>query len=430
MRPSHPGEAPGYYEASAGPRPGPVRLEDTVRADVCVIGAGFSGLSAALHLAERGYRVVVLEAERVGYGASGRNGGQVGSGQRRDVDMLERSFGRDTARLLWDMAEEAKGLVRSRIEGHGIDCDYRPGNLLGITRARFVRGIAEEAEHLARHYDYAHLEMLSLGQVRSLVDTADYVAGRLDHGGGHLHPLRFALGLARAARQAGAVIHESSPVTAIQWATPNRIRTPAGEVQARYVLVCTNAYTDPALEPRMSGRVLPIVNHVLATAPLGEARARALIPAGCCVHSTRFVVDYYRLSEDGRLVFGGGETYGARPPPDLKGFVRRYMLRVFPQLHDAAIHYAWSGWLAVSMDRMPEFGRIGDSGYFVQGFSGHGVALTQLAGRLLAEAVDGDASRFDVFARIPHRRFPGGPWLRHPLMVAGMLWYALRDRIG
>lgn len=429
MRPSHPGEAPSYYEASCGPRHGFPALTEVLRTDVCVIGGGFSGLSAALHLAERGYQVVLLEAERVGFGASGRNGGQLGSGQRQDVEVLEQRFGEDTARVLWDLAEEAKAVVHERIRRHAIDCHWKPGNLLGITRARFVDEIQREAEHLARQYDYPHMEMLSLGQVRSLVDTADYVAGCLDHGAGHLHPLRLALGLAGAASEAGVRLFESTPATAVQWATPNRVSTPRGEVQAAHVVICTNGYTDHALEPRMTGRVLPIVNHVLATEPLPEQRAQALIVTDCSVHSTRFVVDYYRLSADRRMVFGGGETYGTAPPPDLKGFVRRYMLRTFPQLHDVAVEYAWSGWLAVSIDRLPEFGRLGSSGYYVQGFSGHGVALTQLAGRLLAEAVDGDASRFDVFASLPHRRFPGGPWLRHPLMVAGMLWYALRDRL-
>lgn len=418
-----------YYEATAGERPVFPPIEGEQAADVCVVGGGFTGLSAALHLAERDYSVVLLEADRVGCGASGRNGGQVGSGQRCDVGGLERRFGRERARWLWDLAQEAKAIVAERIERHAIDCQWRAGNLLAITRPRYVDAIAAEARHLATHYGYHGMRMLDRAQMREHVASETYVAGRMDEGGGHLHPLRFALGLARAAARAGVRIHESSAASRIEWGAPNRVHTSRGVVRASHVLLCGNAYLGDTLEPRIAGRIMPIANHLLASEPLGEARARATIRDGCCVHATRFVVDYFRFSADHRLIFGGGETYSPEPPADLKGFVRRHMLRVFPQLADVRIDYAWSGRLAISMDRLPEFGRVGSNGWFVHGYSGHGVALSQLAGRLLAEAVAGSAERFDVLASIPHRRFPGGPWLRHPLLVAGMLWYALRDRL-
>lgn len=403
----------------------------SVDADVCVVGGGFTGVSAALHLAEHGYDVVLLEAARIGWGASGRNGGQVGSGLREDVQILESQLGRETARAFWGMAEEAKSIIASRIERHAIACDYRPGNLMAITRQRFVPEIARAAEHLAAHYDYDAIRMLDTERMQAEVASTAYVAGCMDEGGGHLHPLNFVLGMARASAGAGVRVFEDSCVASIRWGARPEVSTPAGSVRARSVLLCGNAYLGrfaPSLARQLGPRAMPIANHIIATEPLGEARARSLIHSNACVHATKFVVDYYRFSADHRLVFGGGETYSYNPPADLAGFVRRYMLRVFPQLADARIDYAWSGQLAITFSRLPEFGRIGANGYYVHGFSGHGVALTQLAGKLMAEAVAGSTERFDLFAHLKHRPFPGGEGLRKPLLVAGMLYYALRDK--
>lgn len=416
-----------YYAATANLHPPYPTLESERNADVCIVGGGFSGVSAALSLAERGYRVALLEASRLGFGASGRNGGQVGSGLRTGIREIERIAGRENAKLLWEMCEEAKAIIAECIERFDIVCDYKPGNLLGATRERFLPGIAAEAEHLFRHYGYDGYRMLSRQQIREIVATDAYCGGRLDTGGGHMHPLNYLLGVAGAARSLGAEIFVNSKALDIHWADPCVVRTANGQVRARYVLLCGNAYLG-GLVPRIGGKIMPITNHVLATAPLGEERARALISNDCCVHSTKFVVDYFRLSADRRLLFGGGETYSVRELPDVKNFVRPYMLAVFPQLEDVAIDYAWSGRLAITMNRLPHFGRIGRHGFFVQGFSGHGVALTQLAGRLMAEALAGDAERFDVFATLKHRTFPGGTLLRKPLLVLGMLYYAIRDR--
>lgn len=426
--PTPPQHADSWYAASANPHPFHAPLKGDAQADVCIVGGGFSGLSAGLHLAERGYEVVLLEAERVGWGASGRNGGQVGSGQRRDVLELEAMIGRERTRLLWRMAEEAKTIVRERIERHAIACDYRPGNLLACTKPRYMPELAAEAEHLACHYDYHGHRMLDREAMRAAVASERYCGGRMDSGGGHLHPLNFALGLADALRGAGGRIFEDSRVTGIDWTDPARVQTALGAITARHVLLCTNGYL-AGLEPRVEPRIMPIDNHLAATEPLGEARARALIRDDCCVHASKFVVDYYRLTADHRLLFGGGETYSERGPRDIGAFVRRYMLAVFPQLADVRMEHAWSGRLAITLNRLPSFGRIARNGFYVQGFSGHGVALTQLAGRLLAEAVAGSVERFDVFASLPGRVFPGGRWLRKPALVAGMLWYALRDRL-
>lgn len=417
-----------YYAASANPHPHHAPLEGEVEADVCVVGAGFTGVSAALHLAERGYRVALVEAARVGWGASGRNGGQLGTGLRKDVIELEPRLGRARTRELWDMAAEAMDIVRGRIERHAIRCDYKRGNLLAATRRRFLPDLAAEVERVSTHYGYGGYRMLDETEIRAAVASEQYCGGRMDSGGGHLHPLNFVLGMARAALDAGARIYEGSKVERIDWQAQPRVETAHGRVRSRYVLLCGNAYLG-GIEPRIESTVMPIANHVLATEPLGEKTARALIRDDCCVCATKHVVDYYRFSADHRMLFGGGETYSYEAPANLKQFVRRYMLEVFPQLGGARIDYAWSGQLAITMDRLPHFGRLGASGFFVQGFSGSGVVLAQLAGKLMAEAVAGSAERFDLFATLDHRRFPGGRWLRKPLLVAGMLYYALKDRL-
>ena len=422
------GKSGSYYAATAPavePRPA---LAGSERADVCIVGAGFTGISAALHLAERGYSVIVLEAERVGWGASGRNGGQVGSGMRESMDELERTLGPSRAEDLWALSEEAKAIIADRIVRHGIECDWRPGNLLASTRARCMGWIEAEAEFCHRRFGYRGYRMLSRAEMREEVASECYVGGRMDAGGGHLHPLRFVLGMAAAAAGAGARIFEGSRVQRIRWGRPAEVSTARGVVAAEHVVLAGNAYLG-RLEPRLEPRIMPIVNHQLATEPLGERRARSLVRSGACVHSTKLVVDYFRCTADHRLLFGGGETYSDRPPADLEEFVRRYMLRVFPQLADVRIDHAWSGRLAITRSRLPHVGRVAPNGIFAHGFSGHGVALTQIAGKLIAEAVAGTAERFDVLAGLRHRSFPGGTRLRHPLLVLGMLYYALRDKL-
>ena len=417
-----------WYAATAptfDPRPA---LAGRETADVCVVGAGFTGVSAALHLAERGYSVIVLEAERVGWGASGRNGGQVGSGMRESMDDLERTLGPSRTGELWALSEEAKSIIADRIDRHGIECEWRPGNLLASTRERYLGWIGAEAEFCHRRFGYRGYRMLSRAEMREEVASERYVGGRMDTGGGHLHPLRFVQGMAAAAAGAGALIFEGSRVERIRWGRSVEVSTAAGAVTADYVILAGNAYLD-RLEPRIESRIMPIVNHQLATEPLGEPRARSLVRSGACVHSTAFVVDYFRCTADHRLLFGGGETYSDRPPGDLEGFVRRYMLRVFPQLADVHIDHAWSGRLAITMNRLPHVGRVAPNGFFAHGFSGHGVALTQIAGKLIAEAVAGTAERFDVLAGLRHRPFPGGRWFRNPLLVLGTLYYVLRDKL-
>jgi gamma-glutamylputrescine oxidase len=419
-----PGAYPAtWYAATATPLPPFPVLEGEVAADVCVVGGGYTGLSAALHLAEAGLDVVLLEANRVGWGASGRNGGQVGSGQRREQDWLEARVGRGTARRLWDLAEEAKALVRVLVARHAIACDPRPGVIHAARRAREVAQHHAEAEKLARDYGYAALEPLDRAAVAERTGSAAFHGGVLDRGAIHLHPLNYALGLARTAAAAGVRLFEASRVEALE----PEVRTAAGRVRARFTLLAGNGYLG-GLAPAVAARVMPINNFIIATAPLGAAGADVL-RFDEAVADSLFVVNYFRKSADGRLLFGGGESYGYRFPRDIAGLVRPRMLAIYPQLAGVPVDHAWGGTLAITVDRMPAFQRLSPTTFSVAGYSGHGVAMATLAGKLMAEAVQGTAERFDVFARLPQPGFPGGGALRWPLLVLAMSWHAMRDRL-
>lgn len=424
-----PGEyPPSWYAATARALPPFPTLGGDVEADVCVVGGGYTGLSAALHLAEAGLDVVLVEAQRVGWGASGRNGGQVGSGQRREQDWLEAHYGATRAHALWDMAEEAKALVRDLVARHGIACDLRPGIITAAHKRAYVAGYHAYAEKLARDYGYHELEALDAPGMAALVGSPGYHGGVLDRGGAHLHPLNYALGLARAAAGAGARIFERSRVGRIGEGARPEVTTDGGRVRPRFVVLACNGYLG-RLEPRVAARAMPINNFIVATEPLGEERARGLIRNDAAVADSRFVVNYFRLSADRRLLFGGGESYGWRFPADIAGLVRPRMLAVYPQLAGVRIDHAWGGTLAITLDRMPAFQRLAPAVVSVAGYSGHGVALATLAGRLMAEAVTGTAGRFDMLAALPQPEFPGGSRLRWPLLVLAMSWYALRDRL-
>ena len=424
----HDGAAPTWYEASARTNPTWPALDGDTRADVCVIGGGYTGLSSALHLAEHGFRTVLLEARRIGNGASGRNGGQLGSGHRRDQFTLERELGAERARLLWSLAEEAKALVRSRIERHGIDCDLKSGIAIAAHRPRHARALDREAQHLSTRYGYDQMDVLDRAALRAEVACEGFHGGLMDRGAGHLHPLDYARGLARAAADAGVDIREGTPVTGLASGAPRKVQAGPHTVTADAVVLACNGYLD-ALDPGCGTRVMPINNFILATEPLGEARARELIPNDVAVVDTRFVVNYFRLSADGRLLFGGGETASSRLPADPGPLVRRCMLRIFPQLADVGIDHVWGGTLAITRSRMPSIGRLEGGLYYAQGYSGHGVALATLGGALVAEAIAGTQERFDVFARLPQPPFPGGKYLRWPTLALALAYGALRDRL-
>jgi gamma-glutamylputrescine oxidase len=426
--PNGPGYPDSYYVATANGLVDRPALEEDLTADVCVIGGGYTGLSAALNLADFGMSVVLLEAERIGFGASGRNGGLIGSGQRKDVIEMEEQFGLDRSREFWDFSELAKEEIRQRVEKHDIPCDLNKGQLVGVHKQSYAGWPQELADVLTERYEYPFCRALDADEVREYVATDQYVEGFYDPEALTMHPLNYALGLAQAADGAGVRIFENSRVIEYTRDDPAIVKTASGSVKASFVVLGCNGYLGN-LEPRSAGKIMPINNFMVATEPLGEERAQELISGRFGIHDTRFVVNYYRMSEDHRLLFGGGENYRPGFPKDIAGFVRPYMLKVFPQLKDVQIDYSWGGTLSVTVNRLPHFGRLEPNVWFAQGYSGHGVSVANFAGKVIAEGISGIAGRFDTFASLPTHTFPGGTLLRYPGMVLGMLYYTLRDRL-
>lgn len=423
-----PGQYPAsYYAATATPLAPFPQLKGETRADVCIVGGGYTGLSAALHLAQMGMDVVLFEAHKVGFGASGRNGGQVGSGQRRDQDYLEATHGREIARRLWDMGQDAKDLVKSLVRDHAMPVTFHPGVAHACWTDAEVRHAHEYVEKLERDYGYSQIEALDQTAMNRLVGSKVYKGGDIDRGAGHLHPLNFALGLAVAAAKAGARIYEMSEVHHITHGAKPVVQTGQGRVVCDHVILAGNGYLG-GLDRKVAARVMPINNFIVATEPLG-ARAKDILSEHVAVADTKFVVNYWRLSEDNRLLFGGIETYGYRFP-DIAKEVSKPMLRVYPQLKDVRIDYAWGGTLAITMNRMPCFLRTEPNVLSASGYSGHGVAMATLAGKMLAEATASQSTGFDLLAALPQPRFPGGAGFRWPMLVLAMTWYSLRDRLG
>ena len=416
-----------YYAATAAPLAAFAPLKGETRADVCIVGGGYTGLSSALHLAQKGYDVALLEAHRIGFGASGRNGGQLGSGQRQDQDWIERAVGVQTAHRLWDMAEEAKALVRSLITDHAMPVTYHPGLAHACWSDAEVRHAHAYGEKLQRDYGYDQLEPLDRAGIQALVGSTAYKGGEIDHGAGHLHPLNYAIGLAMAAVAAGVRIYETSEVHHIKHGAKPVVQTGQGRVICDHVILAGNGYLGN-LDRKIAARVMPINNFIVATEPLGD-RAKDILSQPIAVADTRFVVNYWRLSEDNRLLFGGGESYGYKFPDIIKT-VMKPLLQVYPQLKDVKIDYAWGGTLAITMNRMPCFARPAPNVLSASGYSGHGVAMATLAGKIMAEAVGAQAERFDLMAALPYMRFPGGAGLRWPLLVTAMIWYSMRVRLG
>lgn len=418
-----------YYEASVLREPPLPLLQGCVDADVLVIGAGFAGLSAALELAERGLRVAVLEAGRVCGGASGRNGGQAIVGYASGQAPFERQLGREAARQAWAMSLEAIGLIDARIARHGIACDRVKGYLTVADSARKARALAAEAEALERDYGFG-CELVTGADVGRFIDSPRYCAAAFETTSGHLHPLKYGLGLAKAARALGVQIFESSAVTSLRRGPVVEAATAQGRVRASFAVLagnCTLSAHGPKIAPEIGPRIMPVGTFMLATAPLDPALCARLMPGSAAACDNNFVLDYFRFSADHRLLFGGRVSYSTGTPRLLQALMRQRMVAVFPALRDVPVAFVWGGFVDISMNRAPDFGRIASNVYYLQGFSGHGVAATGLGGQLVAQAIAGQAERFDVFSRLRHAPFPGGKWLRMPTLVLGMAYHRLRD---
>ncbi|WP_213909373.1 NAD(P)/FAD-dependent oxidoreductase [Stutzerimonas nitrititolerans] len=427
----HSEDHPASYYAASINRPFELpRLEGEQTVDVCIVGGGFTGLNTAIELAERGLSVILLEARRIGWGASGRNGGQLIRGVGHDVEQFAPVIGEDGVDALKRMGFEAVEIVRQRIERYGIDCDLTWGYCDLATKPRHLDNFEEEYADLQR-LGYPHpLRQIAKADLHEVIGSERYLGGLFDPGSGHLHPLNLALGEAAAAQTLGVRLYEHSAAERIDYGAEIRVRTATGTVRARQLVLACNAYLGQ-LHPQLAGKVLPAGSYIIATEPLREALCRELLPLNSAVCDQRVALDYFRLSADRRLLFGGACHYSGRDPSDITAYMRPKMLEVFPQLASVGIDYQWGGMIGIGANRLPQIGRLAEQPnvYFAQAYAGHGLDATHLAGRLLGEAISGQLDgRFDLFARVPHPTFPGGRLLRSPLLALGMLWYRLKDR--
>ena len=422
--------APTYYAATANPVPQRPTLQGDVETDICIIGAGYTGLSTGLFLAENGFRVTIVEAAKIGFGASGRNGGQIVNSYSRDIDSIEKQVGMDGAKVLGQMAFEGNRIIRERIAQYNIKCDLKDGGVFAAFTTKQM-GHLEHQQKLWARYGHDQVELLDKKQMSEIVGTDIYIGGSIDHSGGHFHSLNLALGEAAAFESLGGVIYEQSPVTQIERGMSPIVRTANGSVKARIVVVAGNAYLGN-LVPELSAKSMPCGSQVVTTAPLSQEMARSLLPQDYCVEDCNYLLDYYRLTGDNRLLFGGGVIYGARDPANVEAIIRPKLEKTFPQLKGVKIDFAWTGNFLLTLSRLPQVGILGehDNIFYSQGCSGHGITYTHLAGKVLSEAIMGQRERFNAFAQLPHYPFPGGRLMRVPFTAMGAAYYSLRDKFG
>ncbi|WP_394146717.1 NAD(P)/FAD-dependent oxidoreductase [Shewanella atlantica] len=421
--------AESYYAASANDKVERPQLAQNCEADVCIIGAGYTGLSTAIHLLELGFSVTVLEAARIGWGASGRNGGQIVNSFSRDIDSIEKTVGKESGKLFGEMAFEGSRIIKGLIHKYNIQCDLKEGGVFAALNSKQMGHLEAQKALWEKHGHTGHLELLDNKGIRSVVDSERYVGGLLDRSGGHIHPLNLALGEAHAVESLGGKIFEDSAVIKVEQGDTPVVHTAKGSVKAKFVVVAGNAYLN-GLMPQLQAKSMPCGTQVVTTEPLSDELAHSLLPQDYCVEDCNYLLDYFRLSGDKRLIYGGGVVYGARDPANIEAIIRPKMLKTFPQLKDVKIDYTWTGNFLLTLSRLPQVGRIGDNVYYSQGCSGHGVTYTHLAGKILAEAIHGQATRFDAFAGLPHYPFPGGHMFKVPFSAIGAWYYTMRDKLG
>ncbi|MCP4414934.1 MAG: FAD-binding oxidoreductase [Gammaproteobacteria bacterium] len=419
-----------YYAATVNQEKEYPKLEGDQSTDVVVVGGGFSGVNTALELTEKGYAVTLLEANRIAWGATGRNGGQVIGGiGSKDPELFEKSIGEKAVKTVYKMGFEAAEIIRERVAKYEIDCDLKWGYCDVAIKPRHMRDFKEWQAHAKRTGNPHQLLLLDAEEIKQYVGSDKYCGGLLNlTGNGHLHPLNLCAGEARAASKLGAQIFEQSKVIKIEHGDKVRVFTETGSVKAKFLVLCGNAYMGN-LVPDLAKKVLPSSTSIIATSVLSEALSREVMPADIAVCDPRTALDYFRLSADNRLLFGGLSNYTGMEPTDLKGTMGKKMLTVFPQLEGIDIEYAWSGHMGIGLNRMPQLGRLSDNAFYVQAYSGHGVAPTHMMGRVIAEMIDGKPERFDIFTKIHHWSFPGGSLFRRPIMALGMMYYKLLDEL-
>ncbi|MBR7888135.1 FAD-binding oxidoreductase [Marinomonas sp. A79] len=417
-----------YYEATATARKGRPQLVGDHTADICIIGGGFTGASAALHLAQAGYQVTLLEAQTIGWGASGRNGGQICQGHNMGHAEMVKKVGKDTADILWQTSVNSVEMVKNLVAQYDIDCDLTPGVLHVASKKGHTEEIQQAVDYKRDVLGYEGVRFLDASEVADKLGTERYFGGEYYQDGAHIHPLNFVLGLAKAAESHGATLYEHSSVVEYTDDKHPVISTEKGRVTCRYVLFACNGYLGHLNGPA-ARKIMPINNFIIATEPLPDNLVKRINPDRVAVADSKFVVNYYRLSRDNRMLWGGGENYSPRFPKDIASFVKKHMVATYPELGEYRIDHAWGGTLAITLNRMPNISRQKDNVFVAQGYSGHGVAMATYAGAMFAKAVQGSLEETDAFERLPSRDFPGGTLLRWPGLVAGMLYYSMLDRL-